>query len=103
MTYVTALRQLAEHCDYKDTLQEMLRDGLICGVNQSGIQKRLLAEKDLTFDKAFDIAKALEVAEKDTQDLKSDTAVPSRSFHLTSDSGETLQNRYRDTSPGTML
>ena len=52
--------------NYKDTLQEMLHDRLVCGVNQSGIQKHLLAEKDLTFDKALDIAKALEVAEKDT-------------------------------------
>ena len=70
--------------NYKDKLQEMLRNRLVCGVNQSGMQKRLLTEKDLTFDKALDIAKALEVAKKDTQDLKSDTTVPRRSFHLTS-------------------
>ena len=83
-TYVAALQQLAEHCDYKDTLLEMLRDRLVCGVNHSGIQKRLLADKDLTFDKALDIAKALEAAEKDIQDITSDTAVLSGSFHFTS-------------------
>ena len=91
VTYVTALRQLDKHCNYKDTLQ-MLRDRLVCGVNQSGIQKCLLAEKDLTFDKALDIAKALEVAEKNTQDLKTDTAVPSGSCHFTS---QTRKKRYK--------
>ena len=69
VTYIAALRQLAEHCDYKDTLQEMLRDRLVCGVNLAGIQKRLLAEKDLTFTKALDIAQALEAAEKGTNNL----------------------------------
>ena len=55
----------------------MLRNRHVCGINHLGIQKRLLAEQDLTFDKALDIAKALEMAKKDSQDLKSDTAEPS--------------------------
>ena len=71
----------------------MVSDRLVCGVNQSGIQIRLLYEKELTFDKALDIAKALEVVEKDTQDLKSDTAVPSQSFHFTS---QTRGRRYKN-------
>ena len=75
---------MAERCNYKDTVQEMLHDRLVCGVNQSGIQKGLLAEKDLTFDKALDIAKALKEAEKDTQDLNSDTILPRQIFHFTS-------------------
>ena len=47
-TYVTALWQMAKHCDYKDKVQEMLHDRLICGVNQSGIQKGLLLVELLT-------------------------------------------------------
>ena len=69
VTYIAALRQLAKHCAYKDTLPEMLRDRLVCGVNHAGIQKRLLAEKDLTFTNALDIAQALEAAEKGNKDL----------------------------------
>ena len=104
--YVTALRKLDKHCNYKDTLQEMLCDRLVCGVNQSGIQKCLLAEMDLTFDKALDMAKALEVAEKDTQDLKTDTAVPRGSCHFTSQTrGKCYKTSTETTnkSPGTML
>ena len=49
-TYVAALRQIAESCDFKDTLSEMLRDRLVCGVNHASIQRQLLAEKDLTYE-----------------------------------------------------
>ena len=38
-------------------------------VNDTRIQKRLLAETDLPFKKAFEIAQAIEMAEKDTKDL----------------------------------
>ena len=68
VAYIAA-RQLAEYRDYKNTLQEMLRDRLVCGVNHAGIQKKLLAEKDLTFTKALDIDQALEAAKKGTKDL----------------------------------
>ena len=53
-TYVAALRQLAEHCNYRNTLSEMLRDRLVCGINHPAIQKTLLAKKDLTLDKALE-------------------------------------------------
>lgn len=72
--YVTALRELAEHCLYGSSLQEMLRDRLVCGVNHETIQKRLLAEKDLTYDTAYTLALAIETAEKDTKNLKPSAA-----------------------------
>ena len=45
----------------------MLRDRLVCGINDSGIQLRLLSEPDLTFKKAFDLAQV----ERNVQDLQS--------------------------------
>ena len=62
--YVAALRSLAEHCNYADVLNDMLRDRLVCGVNNEKIQQRLLAEKDLTFAKAMELASAIESAEQ---------------------------------------
>jgi len=35
----------------------MLRDHLVCGVNHQGIQTGLLAEKELTFEKALEMGK----------------------------------------------
>ena len=69
--YVAALRELAKHCDYKDTLQDMLRDRLVCGVMHKGITNRLLNEKNLTYEKAMELAQAMESAEKDTRHLQS--------------------------------
>ena len=50
-TYVAKLRRLAEFCNYGDSLK-MLRDRLVVGVNHERIQERLLAEKDLPFERA---------------------------------------------------
>lgn len=66
------LRQMAEHCDYKETLLDMLRDRSVCGVNHQGMQCRLLAEKDLTYKKAIELAKSMDAAEKGSQAISSD-------------------------------
>ena len=58
-TYVAALHQIAEYCDYKDSQQDMLRDRLVCGVNHQSIKRRLLTENDLTYEKALELAKSL--------------------------------------------
>ena len=68
--YVAALRKLGEHCSYGDKLNEMIRDRLVCGVNHDTIQPRLLAEKDLTYEKAIEIAQAVEAAEKNAKIIK---------------------------------
>ena len=66
-TYIAALHELAEHCSYGDSLPEILRDGLVCGVNHDAIQRKLLGEIDLTYAKALTLAQAIETAEKDTR------------------------------------
>ena len=38
----------------------MLRDPLVCGVNDERIQRRLLAESQLEFKKAMEVATAME-------------------------------------------
>ena len=60
--YAAALKQIAKYCVYGDTLNMMLRDHLFCEVNHQTIQKRLLAEKNLTFEKALEVALAVEAA-----------------------------------------
>lgn len=50
MEYAAELRWLSQDCNYGDTFQQMLRDRIVCGINDDRIQRRLLAEVDLTFD-----------------------------------------------------
>ena len=69
-TFVAALRHLVIHCAYGDSLNDMLRDRLICGINDARIQRRLLAEAEIDFPKALQIAQAMESADRDAQDLQ---------------------------------
>jgi len=61
----------------------MLHDHLVCGVNDVRIQRRLLAEPDLTFKKAYEIAQAIEMADKDTKDLTAATGTGQLSAQCT--------------------
>ena len=59
--FMAALREIAQYCNYGSTL-----DRLVSEVQNAVFQKKLLAEKDLTFKSALEIALALEIAEKIT-------------------------------------
>ena len=78
--FVAELRHLAIDCEFGDSLNEMLRDRLVCGVNDSRIQRCLLLESDLDFDKALETAQAIEMADRDAEQLRGqpgDKAAPS--------------------------
>ena len=49
----------------------MLRDRLVCGINDAGIQRRLLSESELTYKKAFHMPLGVESAERNAKDLQS--------------------------------
>ncbi|XP_039602322.1 uncharacterized protein K02A2.6-like [Polypterus senegalus] len=68
--YVAELKKLSEYCQFGDGLNDALRDRLVCGILQEGIQKRLLIEADLTFKRAVEIAISMETAAKDALELQ---------------------------------
>ena len=68
--YVAALRAIGEHCEFGDSLNDMIRDRLVCGINNSRIQTRLLQEQDrLTYELAIKTAQTMELASQNAQDL----------------------------------
>ena len=69
--------EIAQDCNYGDKLSEMIRDRLVCGIGDDRIQRQLLSEPDLTFDKALKLAQAIETASKDVKDLQSLECAPS--------------------------
>ncbi len=82
----------------------MLRDCLICGINDSHIQKRLLLETNLTFQKAMDVSLAFELVEKDMHDVISTSATPSPQSVFTIQESRKPQQRRKytaSTSKGT--
>ena len=76
--YIAELKHLSEHCNFGDAarLKEMLRDRLVCGIENQKWQQRLLSEDgDLTYEKAQKLLLALEAAEKEVKDLSEEKAV----------------------------
>ena len=62
--FTAELRSLARFCNFKDSLDDMLRDRLVCGISDVQMQKRLLAEPKLTLKKATELALSMEAASK---------------------------------------
>ena len=69
-TYISELRALAQWCIFGSSLEDMLRDRLVCGINNEAIQRRLLSETSLTFAKAWELAQSHETAAKNAQETK---------------------------------
>jgi len=74
-TFVAELRAIAAWCNFGETLEAMLRDRIVCGINDSTIQKRLLAESKLTYQQALDLARGLETAAKNVKELRTPSVV----------------------------
>ena len=53
-TFIAELRHLTRYCDFDASLNDMLHDRLVCGIENGHIQRRLLAEPALNLDKARD-------------------------------------------------
>ncbi|XP_021359256.1 uncharacterized protein K02A2.6-like [Mizuhopecten yessoensis] len=74
--YVAQIRKLSEHCEFGDTLQEALRECLVCGLLNDSIQKKLLSVRELNYQNAVDIAIAMETDTRDAVELGRHKSVP---------------------------
>ena len=68
--YLAEVKKLSEYCGYGDSLNEMLRDRIVCGIQDQRTQRRLLAQTDLTLKKAFEVAQAIQSADTQVQELQ---------------------------------
>ena len=57
------------------TLSDMLRDRLVCGINDQKLQRQLLTEAALTYDSAFALVQALETADKSAKELEKGSGI----------------------------
>ena len=76
-TFVSELHSLAESCNFEGTLEDQIRDRLVCGVNDDQIQRRLLSEAKLTYKRALELAQGLEMAAKNVRELQTSSRMPS--------------------------
>ena len=94
--YVAALCKAAEICNYGDLLSEMLQDHLVCNITGTTVHKWLLAEKDLTLDKAVSLAQSVEIEEKGAKDLQLPTEDSSELHKLTQGAFSGSESKSRE-------
>ena len=104
-TYLSELRRLSEHCKYGQTLDEMLCDHIVCGIHiaDSRLQRRLLAEPELTLKKAIELAQAQETVDQGAQQLQQKQSQQSEQLNNLAKSsapqhGQTTCHRCRETN-----
>lgn len=62
--YVTALRSLAENCDFGSLKESLIRDIMILGLKEDRLREILLRECDLKLENALNIARSSERARR---------------------------------------
>ena len=68
--YLSELRRLAKDCEFGKYLQTALSEQLVCGLNSEALQRKVLAEADLTLERALQISQAFEAARQETRILR---------------------------------
>ena len=77
---MSELRSLTKFCNFGTALKDMLRDRLVCGINDSAVQRKLLLECNLTFNKALEMVQH-ETAVRNARTLQTGTSDVSKSVH----------------------
>ena len=67
--FITHLYHLAEHCEYGNLREEMIRDCIVVGIRDSTLFERLQLDPELTIDKAKKLVRQREAAHEQQQFL----------------------------------
>ena len=68
--FIAELWRLVRYCEFKTFLEEALRDRFVCGLGSKAIQNCLLNKKELTLQKAVEVATGMEAAAKEVTELQ---------------------------------
>lgn len=74
--YVSTLRNKAKTCNFGALTDELIRDRLVCGIDNDSVRRVLLRESDLTLAKAIKICQISELTEQHTKVLAAPRSGP---------------------------
>jgi hypothetical protein len=74
--FVTALRALSKNCEYGTITEELIRDRIVVGVNNTAVRAQLLQKPDLTLAKALETCKLAEATKTHLSKLSEDNSQP---------------------------
>ena len=65
------MRNNARTCEFEDLQDSLIRDRLVCGIDDKNIRERLLRDNNLTLDRAAAIVRASETSKSQVHELDS--------------------------------
>ena len=68
--FFAELRKTAKECDFGAIKDDMIRDHIVCGIEEKNTKDRLLRESSLTLKRAVEICKAAEESQKLMETMK---------------------------------
>ena len=68
-SYVSDLNNKASTCEFGDLKDEMIKDRLVCGIENGKLRRSLLREDKLTLQKAIELCQISELSEQRTKEL----------------------------------
>ena len=77
LAFVTELRQLSEECEFGELKDSLIRDLIICGVNDSRLRERMLQEPELDLQRAIKLGQAAEETKQHVKELSEGIESPS--------------------------
>ncbi|XP_015109328.1 uncharacterized protein K02A2.6-like [Diachasma alloeum] len=86
--YIATLKELSTYCEHGTGLNDALRDRLVCGLRNKTTRKKLLSEKNLTYERAVEIAISDEAAIRDTGEMETQRTTGSLNFVQQQSRGE---------------
>ncbi|XP_069128365.1 uncharacterized protein [Argopecten irradians] len=75
--FATELRTIASKCKFDALNDELIRDRIVCGVNNEKIKERLLRDQDLTLAKAISTCRASEETSHMMKNLHGEAVIAS--------------------------
>ncbi|KAK9685894.1 hypothetical protein QE152_g37604 [Popillia japonica] len=84
---MVVLRNLAKSCEFKETLDDNLRDQFVSGLHNEVIKQRLFSEKKLNCVSAYNLARDMEAAKKNVTDIDGSHHVLNMRHHVRPFSG----------------
>ncbi|CAL1289586.1 unnamed protein product, partial [Larinioides sclopetarius] len=69
------LKTLASSCEFGEQEESLIRDRVVLGIRDSGLQERLLRETELTLQKAAEFVRTTEISKKHLQSINGSSAI----------------------------
>lgn len=72
-SYVTELKALAATCDFGKLKDSLIKDRVVCGIDNNKLREKLLTEHNLTLTKCIDICRSAESTKTQLKEINSET------------------------------